>query len=69
MEGNLGSLGPSSSQNTYPVVNKGGLLRGTVGSLVYSQLFSTKTNEILQRGGIPREPRFPCGCKKMTRTH
>ena len=33
MEGNLGPLGPSSSQNTFPVVNKGGLLRGTVGSL------------------------------------
>ena len=32
-EGNLGSLGPSSSQNTFPVVNKGGSLRGTVGSL------------------------------------
>jgi len=31
-EGNLGSLGPSSSQNTFPVVNKGGL-QGTVGSL------------------------------------
>ena len=40
-EGNLGSLEPSSSQNTFLVVNKGGLLRGTVGSLEENVFFVT----------------------------
>ena len=48
-EGNLGSLGPSSLQNTFPIVNKGGL-QGTVGSLVGSLVWFCKRQHKQGRG-------------------
>ena len=64
MEGILGSLGSSSSQNSFPTVgsfvcsakdniNKGGLLRETAGSLVGSSDCSAKDN--IKKGGLLRE--------------
>ena len=60
-EGNLGSLGPSSSQNSFPTVSslvsttkdtpsKGESLRGTVGSLEGSLVCSAKDN--VTKGGL-----------------